>query len=192
MIKRLLLIFLVTGFLTHVPVLAEESTAPGRLPLVPKVRKEMKATIKNFRDERKKLVVENVQKKLADLNERRTDHFTKVLERLTTILDKIQTRTEKAKAEGKNVAGIQTTIADARAAIATAESAVSVQKGKTYQITVNNENTAKIEVGATVKQLHADLQAVHDTVQAARKAVEKGFEQIKVLVGTTPATTPMP
>ncbi len=155
-------------------------------------RAEMKANIKNFRDERKKLVVENVQKKLADLNERRTDHFTKVLERLTTILDKIQSRTEKAKAEGKNVSSIEEATAAARTAIAAAESAVNAQKQKTYQITVNDENTAKVEVGATVKQMHADLQAVHDTVKAARQAVEKVFEQIKSVIGTSSTTTPTP
>lgn len=187
MIKRLLLLFLLTVFFVHSSVHAEEASIPGRRfpPVAPKEqmrRAEMKANIKGMRDERKKLVVENVQKKLTDVNARRTGHFTNVLDRLFSILDKIQTRTVKAKGEGKDVSAIESAIAAARAAIATAESAVNAQKGKTYQITVSDENAAKAEVGATVKMLHTDLQAVHDTIQAARKAVVKVFEQVKSVI----------
>lgn len=137
-----------------------------------------------MRDERKKLIVERVQEKLGKVNEKRTDHFLKVLERLSTILDKIQSRTEKAKAEGKNVTAVETAIASARTAISTAQSAVNVQKAKTYQITVNDDTTARNDVGAATKQLQEDLRVVQDAVAAARNAVQNVFKEIKTLVGS--------
>lgn len=151
-------------------------------------REETKAKIQNLRDARKQKIVEKIQTKLGDINQRRTDHFLEVLKRLSTILDKIQSRTEKAKAAGKNVTSVETALASARTAITTAETAVNAQKGKTYQITVNSGTTAKNDVGVTTKQLQQDLQTVHDTVKAAGDAVQKVFTAIKAVVGTEAGT----
>lgn len=147
-------------------------------------REEIKVNIAKMRDERKKIVVQRIQTKLAQVNQRRTEHFLKVLERLSTILDKIQSRTEKAKAEGKNVSTIETAIASARTAISSAESAVNTQKVKTYEITVTDDTTARNDVGAITKKLQEDLRAVQDTVQAARSAVQNVFKEIKTVVGS--------
>lgn len=147
-------------------------------------REEIRAKVQNIRDARKQQIVEKIQTKLGDVNQRRTDHFLEVLKRLSTILDKIQSRTEKAKAAGKNVTSVETALASARTAITTAETAVNAQKAKTYQITVNSDTTAKNDVGVTTKQLQQDLQAVHDTVKAAGDAVQNVFKEIKAIVGT--------
>ncbi len=152
-------------------------------------REEVKAKVSAMRDGRKKQVVERVQSKLSDVNARRTDHFLKVLERLSTILDKIQSRTEKAKSEGKDVSSIETAIASARAAISSAESAANAQKARVYQITVNDDTTARNDVGATVKQLQEDLRAVNEKVKVARDAVHNVFQQIKTVVGSNKEAT---
>lgn len=151
-------------------------------------REETKAKIKNIRDTRKQQIVEKIQTKLGEVNQKRTDHFLEVLKRLSTILDKIQSRTEKAKAAGKNVTSVETALASARTAITTAETAVSAQKAKTYQITVNSDTTAKNDVGVTTKQLQQDLQTVHDTVKAAGDAVQNVYKEIKAVVGIETVT----
>lgn len=153
-------------------------------------REEIKAKVTAMKDERKKKIVERVQEKLGNVNERRTEHFQKVLERLSTILDKITSRTEKAKADGKNVTGIETSILAARSAITTAETAVAAQKEKTYQVTVTDDTTAKNDVGTVTKQLESDLQSVHQTVQAAKNAVQKVYSEIKAVVGSNKSVTP--
>lgn len=153
-------------------------------------REEIKAKMIAMKDERKKKIVERVQEKLSNVNERRTEHFQKVLERLSTILDKITSRTEKAKTEGKNVTGIEASILAARSAIATAETAAATQKEKTYQVTVADDTTAKNDVGRVTKQLESDLQSVHQTVQAARIAVQKVYSEIKAVVGSNKPVTP--
>lgn len=151
-------------------------------------REEVKANIQKMRDTRKKQVVDRVQERLNSVNERRTEHFLNVLDRLLTVLDKIASRTEKAKAEGKDVASIETAVASARTAISSAESAVNTQKARVYQIAVTDDASAKGEVDAAVKQMHADLQATQDTVAAAREAVHNVYQQIKALVGQGTAT----
>lgn len=151
-------------------------------------REEVKAKVAAMRDGRKKQVVERVQTKIGDINTRRTEHFLKVLERLSTILDKIQSRTEKAKAEDKNVTAVETAIASARTAISTAQSAVNAQKEKVYQVTVNDDTTARSDVGAIIKQMQEDLRAVQDTVQSARGAVQNVFREIKVIAGSSSVT----
>lgn len=163
-------------------------------------RAETKAKIQNLRDERKKKIIEKIQTKLTQINEKRTDHFLKFLERLSTILDKIQSRAEKAKAAGKNTTSIEAAIASARTAIATAESAVNAQKSKVYQIVVSDETKARNEVGAAMKQLQEDLRSVRETVKAASSAVHAVFQQLKSIRGVdeapravlSPTVTPTP
>jgi len=142
-------------------------------------REAVKARLTAISDERKKKIIERIQEKLGNMNEQRTGHFQKVLERLSTILDKITSRTEKAKAEGKNVTGVESAIASARSFIATAEDAVAVQKNKIYQVTATSDSTAKNEVGSAVKQLQSDLQSVQKIVEDARSAVHNVYTQIK-------------
>lgn len=190
LLRRSVAISIGVLLLVVVPGVWAEATAPGTLKErrtivqtnIKASREEVKAKVQSMRDERKKLIVERVQEKLGNVNEKRTDHFLKVLERLSTILDKIQSRTEKAKAEGKNVTAVETAIASARTTISTAQSAVDVQKAKTYQITVNDDTTARSDVGAITKQLQEDLRVVQDTVAAARSAVQNVFTEMKTRV----------
>lgn len=182
MIRRSILITAVTLIVGIAPVTAARNTV--RDPKGEAAASPAGAS-RQMRDARKKLVVERVQERLNNVNERRTEHFLNVLERLSTILDKIESRTEKAKTEGKEVAAIESAITSARTAILTAQSAVGAQKAKTYEITVTDDRTAKGEVEATVKQLHADLKSVYDTVVAARQAVHNVFGQIKTVVDST-------
>lgn len=148
-------------------------------------REQIKAKVEGMRDERRKRIVERVQARLGTINERRMEHFDRVLERLSAILDKIASRTEKAKAKGKDVAAIESAIASARTAISTAQSAVDEQRTKTYQITVTDDGTARGEVEGVIKQLHADMKAVYDTVVAARQAVQSVFQQIKTIASSS-------
>lgn len=157
---------------------------------VKEMREDVKAKVTAMRDAKKKQVVERVQENFGNVNKRRTEHFQIVLDRLSTVLDKIVSRTEKAKAEGKNVTNIETAITTARTAITTAESAINVQKEKIYQVTVTDDTTARNEVGAVVKQLESDLQAVQRTVQAARDAVQKVFGEIKIVASSGGTATP--
>ena len=100
-------------------------------------REEVKAKIQGLKDERKRQVVETVQAKLGQINERRTTHFLDILERLSSILDKIQARVEEARASGKNVVAVESALSEARTAIDSARRGVGAPKAKKYPNTPN-------------------------------------------------------
>lgn len=133
-------------------------------------RMEAKERVTLWRDERKKAAVERVQNALDNINARRTEHFSRILERLSEVLAKIDGRTDDA--------AVQVQIAEAQAAIDTASDAVEVQAAKDYTIEVTDESTAKTVVGGVFRQLQADLNAVGDLVRAARTAVQEAHRAL--------------
>lgn len=159
-------------------------------------REEVKARVKNLRDERKLRVVARIQERINSINKRRTEHFMRVLDRLVRILDKIQSRSDKAKTAGKDVSKVETAIAAAKTAIGDARNAVAEQVAQTYTIVVNDETTARNDIGATVKKLQEDLRSVRDQyIKPAREAVRAALRQLKSIRGVdkeeaTPTTTP--
>jgi hypothetical protein len=124
---------------------------------------------------------------LNRINQRRTDHFLRVIERLRRILARIQVRADRAREAGKDVGGVEALIAQATTALDSAEQAVQAQKGKVYEINVTDETTARDEVSATVNSLHDDLRAVRDLVNDARQAV---FNALQELVGIVRDSAP--
>ena len=143
-------------------------------------RQALRERIRTVRDENKLLALERIEDMLNRINQRRTDHFLRVIERLRSILARITTRTDRAKQAGKDVTGAEALIAQATASIDSAEQAVQTQKAKVYELNVTDETTARDEVSATVNSLHEDLRAVRDLVNDARQAV---FNALQELVG---------
>lgn len=158
-------------------------------------REEIRTRVQAIKDEKKLAALERIEEKLNQINQRRTDHFLKVLERLREILAKIQTRTDRAETNGKNVSSVDTAIAAAEAAIDAAEDAVNAQADKVYELTVDDETTARNDVGATIKKLQEDLRGVWQDVQDARKAVFDALRALTRVAGNdggtaTPSATP--
>ena len=60
-------------------------------------RGELKEKLGKIKDERKKQVVEKVYNQINELNKRRLDHFSAVLEKLEKVLDRISNRVLKRK-----------------------------------------------------------------------------------------------
>jgi len=156
-------------------------------------RTDFRERVKAVRDERKLQILERMEGRFNNINERRTNHFQKVLDRLRRILERIQSRSDRAKSNGKDVSAVETAIAQATAAIDAAEQAVNDQKAKTYNVTVTDETTARNEVGDTLKTLQEDLHATWQKVQDARKAVFDALRKLAAIVGgpkLTPTAVP--
>lgn len=127
-------------------------------------RDEFKARIQTIKDQRKKLLVERIDTKIAELNKKSTDKFSEVLARLQTHLDKISQSTKDEKV----LADIKT----AQAAIDTAVAAVASQSAKVYTIQITTEQNLRINVGTTMSQFRQDLMATHKLVVNAKQAVQ--------------------
>lgn len=136
-------------------------------------KKELKAKLAKIKDERKKQIIERVYNQINELNKRRMDHFSAVLERLEKVLDGISGRTAKVEANGVNVAAVKTAITGATSAIAASRTAIANQAGKVYALVVNTEDSLRVDVGKIRQTLHDDLTGVQETVKTAREAVHK-------------------
>ena len=158
-------------------------------------KEELRARFKAIKDEKKAQILERVEDKLNKINERRTDHFLKALERLREILAKIQSRADSAEANGKNVSSVDAAITRANTAIEAAGAAVNAQADKVYELTVDDETTARNDVGTAMKALQEDLRVTRDWVQKARTAVFDALRALTRIVGNdagtgTPSATP--
>ncbi len=162
-------------------------------------KRELKTKLAKIKDERKKQVVEKIDGQLDELNKRRMDHFSQVLEQIEKVLDKISGRTAKAEANGRDVSAVKSAISEAQNSIAASRSAVQTQAVKTYTITITTENALRQDVGKARQALHADLVKVEDTVKAAREAVRKAattlaqipnVNDLEVSSGAEATTTP--
>lgn len=136
-------------------------------------RIELKERLAKIKDERKKKIVERISNQLNELNERMLNHFSNVLEKLDAVLLKISSRADKAESRGLNVQAVRGAISEAKSAIAVSRAAISTQSAKVYSITVNTEDTLKVDVGKTRQALHDDLAKVRETVKMAKEAIRK-------------------
>lgn len=143
-------------------------------------REELKAKLQTLKDEKKKQRVERLHENISALNERMTNHFLAVLEKLEKVLDNIASRADKAEAHNLDVGTVRTAITEAENAIAAARSAVEAQAGKVYTFNIpvtatatTTEQNLKPAVGEARRALHADLTAVREKVKAAQAAVRK-------------------
>ena len=160
-------------------------------------REVLKERLKTIKDERKKQVVEKIDKSLDALNDRMTKHFLDVLEKLEDILVRISERADKAEIDGIDVSLVDVAVVSAQAAIDSAKLTVEAQAGKTYTLTVSTEDKLRVDVGKARQALHADLKAVHETVKKAKEAVHVAARALAGIRGSakpsvTPSASPTP
>lgn len=188
------LIFLLV--LSAHPVLAIDDAGISR-PSKPQVRKEEVRQVKEakradakerfavIRDERKRTLVERVENSLDAINERRTDHFARVLERLSSILEKILSRADAMKSNGTDVSAVEAQVQQAQSAIAAAQEAVRTQAAKDYSLEITDETTVKEIVSGVYRQLQADLKATGELVRKARAEVAEAFQTLARVAGVS-------
>ncbi len=154
---------------------------------------EMKTARESFRekakalsDERKRKVVENIDARITQHNEKWVEHWNRVLSRLAEILAKIESKTNELAAKGKDVSQVVAAISKAKDAISAAQAAVTAQAGKSYVITIENEENLGGNVSQTVQEFKEDVKGVFEKVKDAREAVREAFQELKSLVGPEP------
>lgn len=145
-----------------------------------KTKTNIRTQFNEIKDEQKLIRMERIEESLNKINARRSDHFTRVLERLGAILVKLETHTATLAAEGKDITGAQSAIAKAKTEIANATAAVSTQKNKVYNVPDGTQETAlKSNYGQLFKSLQEDLRAVWENIKTAKDAVFAVLKQLR-------------
>ena len=160
------------------PALAQTATRSGKLS-----REEFRSRISAIRDEKKKAIVERVDKRIAEINTNRTGIMTRHLTKIEEVLNRIEARALEVEKNGKDISAVKTAITTARTTIVASQTAVSAQAAKTYTIDITTEDKLGSAVSAARTALAEDLQTTHQTVVTARKAVRDVLTALAKIVG---------
>lgn len=173
-----LICFLALALFVATPVLAENATGSGATK-----REEFRARLSAIRDAKKKAIVERVDQRLAQTNTSRTGIMTRHLIKIEEILNRIETRALGVEKDGKDITAVKTAIASARTVIASAKTTVAAQAAKIYAIDITTEANLGSAVSSVRIAFAKDLQAAHQSVVAARKAVREVLTVLAKVVG---------
>lgn len=166
-------------------------------------REEFKVQMKGLRDQRKKLIVERVDKRLTTINHNAVQRMNESITKLEALLEKFSAQTTKLKLDGQNTTEVDAAITKAESSIQSAKDAVAAQDAKEYAADLTDEQRLKISYGETMSLLRKDLKVVHDTVKTAKQSVidvaralaKLNSSDVKpsgISVTVTPATTVTP
>ncbi len=135
-------------------------------------KERIQEAVQTFSDERRKQAALRAHDAIETVNERITDNFSRMIERLEEVLLGAVAQMETSQGEGVNVDALSLAIDNAQRALDLARSAVEDQKLKVYEIP---ETIAEDEVRDVLKEvrdmLHEDLSAIRDLLKDALEYV---------------------
>lgn len=140
---------------------------------------DLQARLQKIKDVKKQETVQRLDSRFTEINQKMSNHWLDVLNRLDDLLNRISSRADKAQANGQDVIAVRTAITKAKAAIDSARTAVQAQLVKTYPIQFGNDSQLKGGVSDARNALNNDLKSVRDLVQAARQAVVDALTMLK-------------
>lgn len=142
------------------------------------LKKQFKLETRKIRDEKKQLIAEKFVEKMNRVNQKRVEHWRKVLARLIEILALISSKL------GASNSSVQI----ATEKLATAQAAVDAQEGKVYDMNIGTESALKSNAGQAMASEQSDLRTVLNLVNEARKAVHDALRVLKQKPATPTAT----
>ncbi len=136
-------------------------------------REEFKERLQTIRDEAKRMLVERIDTRMDGANQRATNRFSAVLDKLQSILNRLIGKAQDAKTKGIDTGDLDLAIESAQVSLGNAKTAVASQAAKLYVIQIASESALRSNVGSTVSQLRQDLRDVHKAMVDAKQAVQK-------------------
>jgi len=153
-------------------------------------REDLKDRLNKIKNQRKREIVERIDKSMDELNESMVNHFTQVLDKIEDVLKRAGEKVDMANERGVDVSSIEPLINEAIKAIGQAREAVSFQAGKTYTIEIVDEEGLKNKVGEARQSLRNDLKVVQDTIKNAHEAVRNIIIALSRIQNPTPTSLP--
>lgn len=144
---------------------------------------ELAERLKTLKDEKKKEIVTRVADKFGDINTRMTAHFEKAVEKIEVLARRIENKANELEAGGADVAAVKSAIAEVFIATEATRSAIAAQAGKVYSVAeaVTNETTIGQGIAGIRETMKNDLNAVQETMRAAKEKVRGAAEALKAV-----------
>lgn len=187
MIKRRLLIAGVATFILLSPAAIaqtqEASPASGDVaPIRQRVNVEEKANmLRGIRNAKKRTVIQRVDEKLIEINQRLTERYSRMITKVEEQLARISLRVDELANQGKSVQSAREAIQKAGEAISAAKNEVSIQAGKVYAVDFKDEATAKVGLGEMKRKLRDDMAALREKLRRAHRATIDSLTELKQL-----------
>jgi hypothetical protein len=150
-------------------------------------RENLKDRLEQFKDQRKARLVERIDQQIDQLNERLTNHLSDILDKFDGLLTRIE---NFANDHGINSDQVAETISDAHTAVERARNLIAEQAGKTYALTITDEETVKEEVGEIHQLFRTDMKIAFDAVKAAQQAIREAAVAVGSAVESSPSASP--
>ncbi len=148
-------------------------------------REEFQKKLQDLRDQRKKLIVERVDKRLATINQNWAQRMNASILRLESLLKKFSDRSAKLKSEGNDTQAVDAAIVEAETAIQAAKDVIEMQEAKEYVADLTDEEKLRVTMGESMSNLRKDLKTAHDVVKAAKQKV---IDVARALAKINPST----
>lgn len=145
-------------------------------------RDRFKMKVAEIKDVRKKILLTNLDTKIAMINKKRTEEMTKIIKRLREVLAKIESRATGFELSESEKSELETAVNEAKVAIDNAETSVIAQAEKQYIAEITTESELKDSLGAIVKQMEKDLQDVNMIILAAKKSLSNAGKLLNTVI----------
>ena len=169
------------------PVISEEKKE-AVMEKMSAAREKFKTRMATIKDEKKKVIVENIDSKIQGINERRTKLMLSHLGKISEVLARVSAKEVTLKAQGKDTASLSASIVAAQAAIDKAKAAVEAQALKEYNANITTDVLLRSAVTSIVNQFRINIKSVFELVLASKKAVREAHTQAAQLMGETVKT----
>lgn len=139
---------------------------------IAEMRVNFTESLKNIKDEGKKISAEKIVSTIQDLNTKSTDNLSNKIDQIENVLVSIESRIAKAESMGLDLSTVKTEVEKAKVAITDARSAISAQSKKVYRVNVTSDATLKAEMKNLRDAFSKDIKAVQIIVKSAHTAVK--------------------
>lgn len=134
-------------------------------------RASFKAELSKIKDEKKKVLAENIFNNIGNLNILITDKMADKIDQIESVLLSVESRISKAKDREVDVSSVSDDVVKAKTAIEEARKAVALQAKNTYTTTITDDAKLKVEMQTLRDKLKIDLKTANDKVKSAHEAV---------------------
>jgi len=147
-------------------------------------KEEFKERLQTIRDSAKRRLVERIDTRMGSVNQRVTNRFLSVLDKLQSILNRMVGKAGDAKLKGIDTTALNLAIESAQGSIDDAKAIVASQAANLYAIEIASESALRVNVGSVVSELKSDLRDVHKAIVDAKQSVQKVVMEFAKLRGS--------
>ncbi len=139
-------------------------------------KKIFKRQLAKIKDKRKEMIVQRIQAKLDQLNNRLVDKLVQASDRMLVIANKLEFRADQFKNQGLDVGQVYSQLADFRINVEKFKNELISQKSKSYIPDINNAKNLGQSVRKTIQLFRANFKSLRQDIFNLRSQLIEIFK----------------